>query len=309
MHRHAHHYSRYNRAFLVGAGLNTVFVVIEAAYGFAAGSLALVADAGHNLSDVLGLLLAWGGAFLAGRKTTPRRTYGWRRATIYAPLLNAVILLLTVGGVGWESLRRFFDPSPAGSMTMIIVAAVGIAVNTITALLFTSGRRRDVNIRGAFVHMAADAAVSLGVVAAGAGIALTGWLWLDPLVSLIISLVILFGTTQLLRDAVNLAMDAVPGGIDPHEVRGYLSSLGGVVRVHDLHIWALSATETALTAHLEHDETADPHAVTIAAGEQLNERFDIGHSTLQWERISGDDGTACEHGCEWQAGGPSHHRE
>jgi cobalt-zinc-cadmium efflux system protein len=287
MDTHTHHYSRYNRAFLFGVLLNLAFVVVEATYGFLADSLALLADAGHNLGDVLGLLLAWGGAYLAGRERTPRRTYGWRRSTIFAALLNAVILLLAVGGIGVEALKRLSAPAPSAGSTIIVVAAAGVGINTLTALLFFSGRRGDLNIRGAFLHMAADAGVSAGVVLAGTGILCTGWLWLDPLASLVIAAVILAGTWGLMRDSVNLAMDAVPRGIDPAAVRGYLEGLSGVTAVHDLHIWAMSTTETALTAHLEYaDPAVDLDAVTAEAGRGLRQRFGIGHSTLQWERVS-----------------------
>jgi len=282
------HYSRYNKAFLIGIVLNLAFVGVEAVYGFMADSLALLADAGHNLSDVLGLLLAWGGTYLAGRNRTPRHTYGWRRATIYAALLNGIVLLLAVGGIGVEALRRLLTPAASVGTTIMVVAAVGVGVNALTALLFMAGRHGDLNIRGAFLHMAADAGVSAGVVLAGLGIVLTGWQWLDPAVSLVIAVVILAGTWGLMRDALNLAMDAVPGGIDPQAVRRYLEDLPGVSAVHDLHIWAMSTTETALTAHLEQDDPAvDLHAVTAEAGAQLDARFGIGHSTLQWERASG----------------------
>jgi cobalt-zinc-cadmium efflux system protein len=295
MDTHAQRYSQYNRAFLVGVLLNLAYVAVEAAYGFLADSLALLADAGHNLGDVLGLLLAWGGAYLAGRKRSRRRTYGWRRSTIFAALLNAVILFIAVGGIGVEAVKRLVTPTPAGGVTIIVVAAVGVGVNTLTALLFLSGRHGDLNIRGAFLHMAADAGVSAGVVLAGTGILYTGWLWLDPLTSLIIAGIILASTWGLMRDSVNLAMDAVPRGIDPEAVRGYLNGLAGVTAVHDLHIWAMSTTETALTAHLEHtDPAVDQHALTVEAGRQLRKRFGIGHSTLQWERVS--DGKAGE-GC------------
>lgn len=298
-HSHAHHYTQYSRAFLVGVILNVAFVAVEAVYGFMADSLALLADAGHNLSDVLGLLLAWGGTVLAQRQRTARRTYGWRRSTIYAALLNAVFLFVAVGGIGVEAVKRLAHPSPAAGTTIILVASVGVVINTVTALMFMAGRRSDLNIRGAFLHMAADAAVSVGVVLAGLGIVYTGWLWLDPAVSLAIAFVILIGTWGLMRDSVNLAMDAVPGGIDSEEVRNYLQGLRGVTGVHDLHIWAMSTTETALTAHLVQDGSVDPHEITAEAGEQLHERFGIGHSTLQWERSPGEgEPSACTIDCE-----------
>jgi cobalt-zinc-cadmium efflux system protein len=299
MNEYTHHYTEYSRAFLVGVLLNVAFVILEAAYGFLAGSLALVADAGHNLGDVVGLLLAWGGTYLARRRRTPRRTYGWRRSTIYAALLNAVFIFLVVGGIALEAVQRLGDPPPTAAATVIVVAGVGVGVNVITALMFASGRHGDLNIRGAFLHMAADAAVSLGVVAAGLAILLTGWLWLDPAASLAISVVILIGTWGLLRDSVNLAMDAVPSDIEPGNVRAYLEGLDGVVEVHDLHIWAMSTTEIALTAHLVQDGSVDPQPLLTEAGEQLHERFGIGHSTLQWERSSagGSEGT-CRVPCD-----------
>lgn len=295
MESHARHYSRYSRAFLVGIVLNLAFVAVEVTYGFWADSLALLADAGHNLSDVLGLLLAWGGAYLAQRQRTPRRTYGWRRSTIFAALLNAVILFVAVGGIGVEAIKRLIHPSPAAGNTIIVVAAVGVGVNTVTALMFLTGRHGDLNIRGAFLHMAADAAVSAGVILAGLGILYTGWLWLDPAASLLIAVVILVGTWGLMRDSVNLAMDAVPSGIDPEAVRRYLEGLPGVQAVHYLHIWAMSTTETALTAHLEQgDPSVDMHAVTAEAGRGIRQRFGIGHSTLQWERTpDGNQGEGC----------------
>ena len=293
----AHHHSgEHNRAFAIGVALNLGFVGIEAAFGVVAGSLALLADAGHNLGDVLGLLLAWGATYLARLRPTMRRTYGWRSSSILAALLNAVILLIAVGGIATEAIRRFEEPGPVSSGTVIVVAAVGIAINAATALLFMRGRRRDLNIRGAFLHMVADAGVSAGVVVAGLGIFLTGWAWLDPLVSLMIAAVILFGTWGLLRDSVNLALHAVPEDIDPKRVRSYLCSLPGVMAVHDLHIWAMSTTETALTAHLVKPEPANDDTLISQATNALYERFGIEHATLQWERQnpSGPCGTCCD---------------
>lgn len=292
----AHHRVEHNRAFAVGVALNLGFVGIEAAFGVVAGSLALLADAGHNLGDVLGLLLAWGAAYLARLRPTKRRTYGWRSSTILAALLNAVILLVAVGGIASEAIRRFEQPEPVSSGTVIAVAAAGIAINAATALLFMTGRRRDLNIRGAFLHMVADAGVSAGVVAAGLGILATGWAWLDPFVSLMIAVVILLGTWGLLRDSVNLALHAVPEGIDPEKVRSYLCSLPGVMAVHDLHIWAMSTTQTALSAHLVKPELANDDALISQATNELYERFGIEHTTLQWEREapSGPCVTCCD---------------
>jgi cobalt-zinc-cadmium efflux system protein len=304
MKSHPRRYAVRNRAFLLGILLNTAFIIVEAAYGFLADALALIADAGHNFGDVIGLMLAWGGAFLARRHRTPRRTYGFRRTTIYAALLNAIILFLSVGAIGAEAVRRLLHPLPAAGTTMVVVALIGVVVNSATALLFMAGRRHDLNIRGAFLHMAADAAVSAGGGAAGVGIVFTGWRWLDPAVSLVIAAVILIGTWGLMRDAMNLALDAVPGGIDPTEIRSYLENLPGVIEVHDLHIWAMSTTETALTAHLVQDGSVDPHQVTAEARRQINKQFGIGHSTLQWEKPSsrgeGDSVCLVDCACEYR---------
>ena len=247
---HSHAPADFGRAFAVGTALNIGFVVVQVVFGLYAHSLALLADAGHNLGDVLGLVLAWWASHLVKTAPTERRTYGLGRSSILAALANAVFLLVAVGGITWEAIRRFNDPAPVAGGTVIWVAAVGIAINTGTALLFMSGRKGDLNVRGAFLHMAADAAVSAGVVVAGVAILWTGWQWLDPVTSLVINAVVVWGTWGLLRDSTNLALDAVPAGIDTAAVRGYLESLPGVEAVHDLHIWALSTTQTALTAHL-----------------------------------------------------------
>lgn len=286
-HSHQHHHpevANYNRAFGIGVGLNLVYVLAEAGFGLATGSLALLADAGHNLSDVLGLLLAWGGHYLAQLPPTAHRTYGWRSSSILAALFNALLLLAAIGGIAWEAIRRFTAPEPLGGATVMAVAAVGVAVNTATALLFLRGREHDLNIRGAFLHMAADAAVSVGVVLAGWGILTTGWYWLDPATSLAIALVIFVGTWGLLRDSLNLAMHAVPEKINPSEVREYLSALEGVDEVHDLHIWAMSTTETALTAHLVKPDVGDHDAFLREVAQALHDRFGIEHATLQLER-------------------------
>lgn len=286
-HHHHHGPANYNRAFAVGVALNAGFVLVEAAYGFLAHSLSLLADAGHNLSDVAGLLLAWGAMYLAKRKPSPRRTYGLRRSSILAALGNAVLLLIAVGAIAWEAILRFAKPEPVAGGIVMAVAAVGIAVNGATALLFMAGRKKDVNIEGAFLHMAADAAVSLGVVVAGAVIQYTGWLWLDPTTSLVIVAVIMGSTWGLLRKSVNLAMDAVPEHIDPDEVRAYLASLAGVTAVHDLHIWGMSTTEAALTAHVVRPTTANDDAFLAETVKQLHDRFAIEHATLQVERGDG----------------------
>jgi cobalt-zinc-cadmium efflux system protein len=298
-HGHGHHHGHAHghghapgavpqRAFTIGIALNVAFVAVEAGAGLVTGSLALLADAGHNLSDVLGLVLAWGAVRLARRAPTSRRTYGWRRSSIMAALLNALLLLVAVGGIGWEAVRRAQEPVAVPGLPIIIVAGIGFLVNGATAALFLSSRRHDLNARGAFLHMAADAAVSLGVVASGAAILATGWAWLDPVVSLLIAVVILAGTWGLLREAFDLALDAVPPGIDAAAVREHLATLPGVTAVHDLHIWALSTTEVALTAHLVKPDPRDDDLLVARAAGELRERFGIGHATLQWERADGD---------------------
>jgi cobalt-zinc-cadmium efflux system protein len=295
-HGHSHGPADYNRAFAIGVALNVAYIVVEATYGFLAGSLALLADAGHNLSDVLGLLLAWGANYLVQRKPTKRHTYGWRKSTILAALTNAIILLVAMGGIAWEAVRRFGDPSPVAGRTIVIVAAIGVVINTATALLFLSGRKKDLNIRGAFLHMAADAGVSAGVVVAGVVILTTGWLWIDPVVSLVITAIILIGTWGLLRDSFNLALDAVPAGINPEAVKTYLTDLPGVTGVHDLHIWAMSTSETALTVHLVKPDAKDDDRLIGQASKELHDRFGIEHITIQWERRTELDhcGGSCE---------------
>jgi len=287
-HEHCHHHAppaRVTRAFLIGVVLNVGYVVIEAGYGFAVGSLALLADAGHNLSDVLGLLLAWGAAHLSTRPPSRRFTYGLGSTSILAALFNALLLLIAVGGIAWEAVQRFAQPAPVPGITVMVVAGVGVVINTFTALLFLQGRKEDLNIRGAFLHMAADAAVSLGVVLAGLAILLLGWLWLDPLLSLMIAAVILWSTWSLLRESLVLALQAVPAEIEPTEVEAYLQSLDGVAAVHDLHIWAMSTTSIALTAHLVRPDAAgDNDAFLCETAHELQHRFNIGHATLQIER-------------------------
>lgn len=282
---HAHHHQPidHGRAFAIGVGLNVGFVLIETVAGCVIGSLALLADAGHNLGDVLGLLLAWGAASLAKRRPTQRRTYGLRRSSILAAVFNAVLLLVAVGGISWEAVRRLFAPEPAPGPAVIWVAAAGIAVNTATALLFRRGREEDVNIRGAYLHMAADAGVSAGVVVAGVAMQLTGWAWLDPAVGLLIAGVILVGTWDLLRESFDLAVDAVPRGIDAGAVGQYLAGLPGVAEVHDLHIWALSTTETALTAHLVVPERPAGDDLLARVSRDVHDLFGIEHATIQVE--------------------------
>ncbi len=282
-HAHGHAPKDFGRAFLFGIILNSSFVVAEAVYGILSNSLALLADAGHNLSDVLGLLLAWGASTLVKRIPSKRFTYGLRSTSILAALINAVLLLVVTGGIAWEAVLRFRHPGAVEGMTVIIVATFGIAINLGTALLFMSGRKGDLNVRGAFTHMAADAAVSLGVVIAGFAMMYTGWLWLDPVVSLMISIVIVIGTWGLLRDSVNLALHAVPDGIDPDKVHAYLSAAEGVSEVHDLHIWAMSTTETALTVHLVVPTGYPGDAFRSRLVDTLHEQFKIAHSTIQIE--------------------------
>jgi cobalt-zinc-cadmium efflux system protein len=283
-HGHAHHVPKsYSGAFLVGICLNVVFVAVEAAYGVAAGSVALVADAAHNLSDVLGLGLAWAAIRLAQRKPSKQRTYGFRKTTVLAALGNSVLLLVAVGGVAREAIGRLREPSSIDGKVVMAVAAVGVVINGVSALLFARGQKGDANLRGAFLHLASDAAVSLGVVVAGLVILRTGWMRLDAIVSLVVSVVILVGTWGLLKQSVNLALDAVPEGIDAEAVNAYLAGLPGVLEVHDLHIWAMSTTETALTAHLVMaTNTCEPRFLGDV-GKALHEKFLIGHSTLQVE--------------------------
>jgi cobalt-zinc-cadmium efflux system protein len=284
-HNHGHGLSpgALDRAFAIGAVLNGGFVVAEVVFGLAANSLALLADAAHNLGDVLGLLIAWGAVWLGRRAPTHARTYGYGRSSILASLVNAVVLLISVGAIAIEAVQRFSAPQPVAEGTVIVVAAIGILINGGTALLFMSGRKRDINVEGAFLHMAADAAVSLGVVVAAIAIGVTGWLWLDPATSLVIAAVVTWGTWGLLKSAVNLAMDAVPAGIDRGDVEAHLRALPGVCEVHDLHIWALSTTETAITAHLVVLPEVAADTLTAAAAREVKETFAIGHATFQVE--------------------------
>ena len=282
-HQHNHAPPNYDRAFAAGIVLNVGFVVVEAVYGVLSDSLALLTDAGHNLSDVLGLVLAWGAAALARRRPSPRRTYGFSRATIIASLFSGLLLMGAVGAIGWEAVRRLMDPQEPAGLTIMVVAAIGVVVNTVTALFFLSGKDQDLNIRGAFLHMAADAAVSLGVVVSGAMILYLGFNWIDPVISLVIAAVIFLSTWGLLRDSLNLAVDAVPRNVDPEAVRGYLSSLAGVRDIHDLHIWPMSTTDTALTAHLVMDRFPSDDHFLDGVSRVLQERFSINHPTIQLE--------------------------
>jgi cobalt-zinc-cadmium efflux system protein len=282
-HGHDHHGpGEHDLAFAVGAGINLAFAVAEIGFGFAANSVALIADAVHNLGDVLGLLLGWMAVWLHRQPPTLHRTYGWGRFSILAALGNAAILLVSVGGIGIEALHRMHTPAPVASGEVMVVAAIGILVNGGSALLFLRGRHGDLNIRAQYLHLAADAAVSLGVVVAALGMRLTGWGWLDPLTSLAIAVVIAHSTWAALREASDLVMDAVPAGISRGAVHDWLLALPGVSEVHDLHIWALSTTETALTAHLVYrGDVADRRPHDLAA--ELRRRFGIGHATVQIE--------------------------
>ena len=293
-HAHGHHQhgpANYDRAFLIGIALNAAFVAAEVVYGFRANSLALLADAGHNLGDVLGLAAAWVAASLVKRRPSARYTYGLRRTTILASLGNAMLLLVASGAIALEAFQRLGTPQPVVGTTVIWVALAGIVVNGATAVGFVSGRKRDLNIRAAFTHMAADALIALGVALSGAAILFTGWQWLDPVVGLVIAAVIVVGTWSLLRDSVNLALDAVPTHIDHDAIVAYLGRLPGVTEVHDLHIWAMSTTEIALTAHLVRPQAGLDDQLLTQACRELTERFGIGHATLQVE--AGDPAHPC----------------
>jgi cobalt-zinc-cadmium efflux system protein len=280
---HSHAPKDFGFAFALGTALNVGFVVLEALAGLAANSMALLADAGHNLSDVLGLLMAWGASVLMKRRPTRQYTYGFGSSTILAALANAVLLLVAVGAIAWEAVERLTAPPPVTGMTMIIVAGLGILVNGFTAWLFASGSSHDLNIRGAYLHMAADAAISFGVVVAGILMLMTGWNWLDPVVSLVIVALIIWGTWGLLRDSTRLALHGVPAGIDPAQVQTRLAALPGVASLHDLHIWPMSTTETALTCHLIMPGGHPGDAFILQATQMLNDEFQIRHATLQFE--------------------------
>lgn len=280
---HSHAPADYGRAFAIGFVLNLAYVIGEAFYGVVGHSLALLADAGHNLGDVLGLACAWCATWLGQRLPGGRYTYGLRRSSILTALGNAVLLLVVTGGIAWEAVLRLVTPQHPGGVIIMVVAAIGILVNGFTALLFLSGRKEDLNVRGAFTHMAADALVAAGTVVAGAVILWTGWGWVDPVVSLVISVVIVAGTWSLLRDSVNLSLDAVPENIDRHAVEAYLRALPGIAAIHDLHIWGLSTTDAALTVHLVQEGGAIKEALLPRIADEVRERFGIGHATIQLE--------------------------
>ena len=283
-HWHGHGHANHGRAFAIGIALNLGFVVVEVVYGFLAGSMALLADAGHNMSDVLGLVVAWGGATMARRSPSRRFTFGLKKASILAALANALLLLAAIGAIVAEAVQRLFDPQPSAGATVAAVAAVGILVNGATALLFMRGREHDINIRGAFLHMTADALVSGAVVVAGLLILWTGQMWVDPAMSLAIAAVILWGSVGLLKESVWMSLAGVPLGIELDEVEAALRALPGVGAVHDLHVWPLSTTETALTAHLVAPGGQGGDALLRAARDLLQDRFRIAHSTIQIER-------------------------
>jgi cobalt-zinc-cadmium efflux system protein len=286
-HEHGHCAERpagFNRAFAIGVALNALYVVAQIVFGIRAHSLALLADAGHNFSDVFGLLLAWCAIYLTKTPATERRTYGLGRSSILAALANAVLLLVAVGGITWEAIRRFNNAGEVRGITVMLVAAVGIVLNGATALLFFRGHKRDLNIKGAFLHMASDAAVSAGVVIAGTIIIFTGWHWVDPITSLLINAVIVWGTWGLLRQSIGMALDVVPANVDPAAVRRYLETLNGVTAVHDLHIWPLSTTRTALTVHLEMPNHSGTDEFLHSVCEYLHKTFGIEHSTIQVEQ-------------------------
>ena len=286
-HGHSHAPADFGRAFLIGIFLNSGFIILEVIFGLFSNSLALLSDAGHNLSDVLGLILAWVANELAKRIASERRTYGWKRGTVLAALFNALLLLIGVGVIFWEAIQRFREPPHVAGATVIWVAALGILVNGATALLFMAGRKSDLNVRGAFLHMAADAGVSAGVMISGAVILFTGWGWLDPLVSIAVGFFILLSTWELFKDSLNLSLDAVPESVNPAAVREYFTTLPEVTEVHHIHIWPLSTTEIALTAHLVKRDPQLDDALLARITEDLHHKFGIGHPTIQFEGATG----------------------
>ncbi|MET4384918.1 cobalt-zinc-cadmium efflux system protein [Bradyrhizobium sp. F1.4.3] len=280
---HVHAPASFGKAFAIGILLNSALVVAEAVYGYIGNSTALLADAGHNLSDVLGLVVAWGASIAARRAPSGRFTYGLRASTILAALANAVFLLVATGAIGWEAILRLREPEPIAGVTVMVVAGIGILINGFTALLFASGRKDDINIEGAYLHMAADAAVSLGVVVSAALIIWTGWLWLDPVTSLVICAAILWSTTSLLRGSIDMSMAAAPKGTDLVAIREFLLARPGVSGIHDLHVWPISTTETALTCHLVMPAGTTGDAFLMETAQLLRTSFRIGHTTLQVE--------------------------
>ena len=295
-HDHSHHISHYNRAFAIGVLLNLIFVVIEAGYGFFANSLALLADAGHNLSDVVSLLLAWGANVLASKAATDKRTFGYKKSTVLASLMSSVLLMAALASIAWHAIERFENPQPVTGMTVIVVSLVGVVINTLTALLFVQGQKHDLNIRGAFLHMAADAAVSLGVVIAGIVILFKNWQWVDPVVSLSIVVIVFIGTWGLFKDSLNYATDAVPKNISIEKLKQYFLSIEHVTGVHGLRVWPLSTTESALIVHLVTDNNALNNDFLIEVQHHLHDHFDIEHATIQVESSQGSAGCMFNHG-------------
>lgn len=285
-HNYSHEQNDYNKVFAFGIILNVIYVVVEFIFGLKINSMALIADAGHNLSDVLGLLLAWGATYLARSSTTTTRTYGLRKSTILAAFFNAIILLIAVGAITIEAVRKFISPESVQGTTMMVVAGIGVVINSLTALFFLKGKENDINIKGAFLHMAADAGISLGVVVAGLILTYTNWLWLDPAMSLVIVLVITIGTWGLLKESFMLSMDAVPNKINVSKVKQYLISLPFVKDIHDLHIWGMSTTETALTAHLIVEKFPTDNQLVETINTKLHDDFGIEHPTIQLELTS-----------------------
>ena len=284
-HSNDHHHvpKNYNSAFVLGISLNSLFVLIEGLYGYFSNSLALMADAGHNLSDVAGLLIAWGAIWLATKKPTSRYTFGLRKSSILSALFNSLFLMCAVGIIIWEALHRIWYPSAINHKAVIIVASIGIVINSLTALLFFRNKEDDINIKGAYLHMAADALISLGVVASGIIISYTSWYWLDPLMSIFISIIIIYGTWGLLKTSLKLSIDAVPINIDPLAVKKYLESIADVHEVHDLHIWAMSSSETALSVHLTMKTNSIGNKNLADISSYLNSHFNIHHPTIQIE--------------------------
>ena len=280
---HSHETNNYNRSFTIGILLNIIFILIEVSYGIFADSLALIADAGHNFSDVFSLLLAWGASVLAAKAATEKRTYGFRKVTVIASLASAILLLVVLGGIAWEAIGRFANPKPVEGMTVVTVAAIGVVINALTALLFIQGQKHDLNLRGAFLHMSADAGVSLGVVVAGTLIMMKGWLWIDPVVSLAVVAIIFIGTWGLLRDSFNYAVDAVPKSIDIAGIKRYITDFDRVSHIHDLHIWPLSTTEIALTVHIVVNNDSLDNSFLRELQQHLHDHFGIDHATIQLE--------------------------
>jgi cobalt-zinc-cadmium efflux system protein len=273
----------YSKAFAWGIALNLSYIVIETAFGFIIHSMSLLADAGHNLSDVLGLLLAWGASYLAKTSATNKRTYGLRKSTVLAAIFNSLLLLIVVGGISIEAIRKFFYPQPLQGNVIMLIAGIGVIINGLTAFFFLKGKEKDLNIKGAYLHMVADTGVSLGVAVGGIIIIYSGWVWIDPLFSILIGIVILSGTWGLLKDSVMLSMDAVPEHINSEAVRNYLENLPGVSNVHDLHIWAMSTTEYALTAHINVPFPESNDNFLTETAEALQNKFGISHTTIQIE--------------------------